>query len=51
MNDSHVVTVDEDDIGNSILAIPDEILDELGLSYGDEVTLSVEDGSIVITKL
>lgn len=51
MNDAHVATIDEDDVGNSILTIPDDVLEELGLSYGDEVTLSVEDGSIVITKL
>lgn len=51
MNDAHVAIIAEDDVGNQILTIPDEILDELGLSYGDEVTLTVEDGAIIVTKL
>lgn len=51
MNGIPVATIDEDDVGNSILTIPDEILEELGLSYGDEVTLVVEDGALIVAKL
>lgn len=51
MKTSDVEILSEDDVGNVTLTIPEDILDELGLSYGDEVTLVVEGGALIVTKL
>lgn len=46
------LTLEEDEFGDIILPIPDEVIDELGWGIGDELDFSVDgDNSFILKKL
>jgi len=44
-------TIEEDENGDLIVKIPDEILIELGWKEGDELDISLQDGYITLRKI
>lgn len=52
MNKAYTATVEEDENGDAIIPLPQEMLDELGWKEGDTLDWKAnEDGSFSITKL
>lgn len=39
------------DNGDAIIDLPQELLDEVGWKVGDNLTFSMENGSIILSKL
>ena len=48
---SYVVQLEEDEVGDLILPIPEELLEQLGWKEGDELDFSLRDGLVVIQKV
>jgi antitoxin component of MazEF toxin-antitoxin module len=51
MSRKFIVTLEEDESGNLLCPIPDEILEELGLVEGDVLNYSLEGESILLTPV
>lgn len=43
------VTLEEDEFGDLILPIPDEVMEDLGWEIGDELEYSVDDSELSFT--
>jgi bifunctional DNA-binding transcriptional regulator/antitoxin component of YhaV-PrlF toxin-antitoxin module len=43
------VTLEEDEFGDLILPIPDEVIEDLGWAVGDELEYSVDDSELSFT--
>ena len=50
MSHRFVVTLEEDQYGDLIMPIPEEILDELGWTVGDDLDYTLDDDSIILRK-
>lgn len=46
----YIEKIEEDNEGNLIIKIPDELLEELGWKEGDELEVIVEDGYLILRK-
>ena len=47
----YILTIDEDDdTGELLLNLPDDLLDEMGWYYGDELEYSIEDDQLTLKK-
>ncbi len=51
MSHRYILTIDEDDdTGELLLNLPDDLLDEMGWYYGDELEYSIEDDQLTLKK-
>ncbi len=51
MSHRYILTIDEDDVtGELLLNLPDDLLDEMGWYYGDELEYSIEDDQLTLKK-
>ena len=50
MSHRFVVTLEEDQYGDLVLPIPEEILDELGWTEGDDLDYTLDGDSIILRK-
>ena len=49
MSHRYILTIDEDDdTGELLLNLPDDLLDEMGWYYGDELEYSIEDDQLTL---
>ena len=52
MSHRYILTIDEDDdTGELLLNLPDDLLDEMGWYYGDELEYSIEDDQLTLKKV
>jgi antitoxin component of MazEF toxin-antitoxin module len=51
MSRKFIVTLEEDESGNLLCPIPDEIIEELGLVEGDMLNYSLEGEGILLTPV
>jgi antitoxin component of MazEF toxin-antitoxin module len=51
MSRKFIVKLEEDDSGNLLCPIPDEIIEELGLVEGDLLNYSLDGESILLTPV
>lgn len=47
----YTVTIEEDENGDSILPLPDDVVTQLGWKEGDTIAWSMVDGAIAMTKV
>jgi len=50
MSHRFVVTLEEDEYGDLIMPIPEEVLDELGWTVGDDLDYTLDEDSIILRK-
>ena len=50
MSHRFVVTLEEDQYGDLIMPIPEEVLDELGWTVGDDLDYTLDEDSIILRK-
>jgi bifunctional DNA-binding transcriptional regulator/antitoxin component of YhaV-PrlF toxin-antitoxin module len=50
MSHRFVVTLEEDEYGDLIMPIPEEVLDELGWTVGDGLDYTLDEDSIILRK-
>lgn len=51
MSKRFTVTVEENEYGELVLPIPDEICDELGWEVGDELEYQINDTEFILKKI
>ena len=51
MSHRYILPVEEDEHGEYYITLPDELLDETGWDYGDQLQYEIQDDTIILRKL
>lgn len=51
MSHRYILPVEEDEHGEYFITLPDELLDETGWDYGDQLQYEIQDDTIILRKL
>jgi bifunctional DNA-binding transcriptional regulator/antitoxin component of YhaV-PrlF toxin-antitoxin module len=50
MSHRFIVTLEEDQFGDLVLPIPDQVLEELGWTIGDNIDYTIDEDSLILKK-